>query len=160
MIRLLLFIGLLAYTSTGCLRKECYLTQNTAAAPQEEQTALQNFITANNITATKDPSGYFYQILEPGGDRKPTLCSNLTVTYTGSLTDGTVFDSGTTSFLLSTLIEGWKRALPKIGEGGKIKMYLPPSFAYGPNEIPPSGGRPGIPANSILIFEVELKDIF
>jgi len=144
---------MLLFTQSGCLKK-CAYTQNTSSAPQAEQTELQDFITRNNITAVKDPSGYFYNIITPGDNNKPTLCSNLSVRYTGTLTNGTIFDSGSTSFQLNTLIEGWKRALPKIGVGGKIMMYLPPTFAYG------SRGVGSIPPNSILIFEVELLEIF
>lgn len=150
---ILLVAFILMMGSSSCIKK-CAFTQNTSSAPQAEQTELQDFITRNNITAVKDPTGYFYNIITPGDNNKPTLCSNLSVRYTGTLTNGNIFDSGSTSFQLNTLIEGWKRALPKIGVGGKIMMYLPPTFAYG------SRGVGSIPPNSILIFEVELLEIF
>ncbi|MFZ9718803.1 MAG: FKBP-type peptidyl-prolyl cis-trans isomerase [Chitinophagaceae bacterium] len=152
--RYIVFLMLIAVGFQSCIKKGCALTQNTSSAPQAEQDELQDYITRNNITAVKDPTGYFYSIITPGDNNKPTLCSNLSVSYTGWLTNGTIFDSGSTSFQLNTLIEGWKRALPKIGVGGKIKMYLPPTFAYG------SRGVGSIPPNSILVFEVELREIF
>jgi FKBP-type peptidyl-prolyl cis-trans isomerase FkpA len=76
------------------------------------------------------------------------------IAYTGQLTDGTEFDKNlNASFALSNLIKGWQQAMPLIGEGGFIKMYLPPSLGYG------SVDKGNIPANSILIFDVELMDV-
>jgi len=123
-----------------------------------EVTNLENYLSGAGITgATKTCSGLYYQVLNPGADRSPNVCSYVTVNYKGTLTNGTVFDSTATnspaSFPLITLIEGWKQALPLIKKGGKIRMYLPPSLGYG------SSSSGVIPANSILIFDVELLDI-
>jgi FKBP-type peptidyl-prolyl cis-trans isomerase FkpA len=83
------------------------------------------------------------------------------VKYVGRLESGNVFDqsSGTTpvSFQLGGLIEGWKRALPLLGEGGKMRLYIPPSLGYGPQGlINPNTGAVIIPANQIIIFDMEL----
>ncbi|MBK8146208.1 MAG: FKBP-type peptidyl-prolyl cis-trans isomerase [Bacteroidetes bacterium] len=68
-----------------------------------------------------------------------------------TLLNGTVFDqSNSAVFTLSNLIVGWQQALPLIGIGGSIKIYLPPSLAYG------NKASGSIPANSNLIFEIDL----
>ncbi len=123
----------------------------TTKAPDAEITTLQNYITSNSIVATKDGRGFFYKIETPGGTDKPTNCKAVNVKYTGQLTDGSVFDqSNGATFGLSNLILGWQEGIPLIGKGGKIILYLPPSLAYG------SQSQSGIPANSILIFTIEL----
>jgi FKBP-type peptidyl-prolyl cis-trans isomerase FkpA len=124
----------------------------TTTAPESEVTALETYLTTNNITATKDSRGFYYSISSPGGSSKPDNCATVSVKYKGLLTSGTVFDQSTTavSFPLANLITGWQEGIPLIGITGKIRLYLPPSLGYG------SKGSTGIPANSILIFDVEL----
>ena len=76
------------------------------------------------------------------------------MTYQGKLTDDTEFaPQASSTFILNQLLEGWQFGLQLIQKGGKIKLYLPPSLGYG------AGAQPGIPANSILIFEVTLNDV-
>jgi FKBP-type peptidyl-prolyl cis-trans isomerase len=80
------------------------------------------------------------------------------VHYTGTLIDGTVFDSSVqrgepAEFPLDQVIAGWTEGIQKMNKGGKIKLYVPPQLAYGDD------GRPGIPPGSTLIFDVELLDI-
>ena len=75
--------------------------------------------------------------------------------YSGKLIDGTEFDSsysrGTpATFGVSGVIKGWQEALVLMKPGAKWELYVPPELAYGANP------RPGIPANSLLIFDVEL----
>jgi FKBP-type peptidyl-prolyl cis-trans isomerase len=75
------------------------------------------------------------------------------VNYSGSLTNGSVFDSGNgVSFPLANLIIGWQQGIPLVGKSGKIILYLPPSLGYG------SSAQNGIPANSIMIFTIDLLD--
>ena len=82
---------------------------------------------------------------------KPTVSSNVTVNYTGKLTNGNTFDSGKgVSFGLNQLITGWQYGIPLIAPGGSITLYLPPSLAYG------SRATVDIPANSVLIFTIDL----
>lgn len=81
------------------------------------------------------------------------------VNYTGALAaDGTIFqsslDSGQPiSFSLSQVIKGWTDGIPGMKEGGKRRLVIPADQAYGPQE------RPGIPANSALVFDVELISV-
>lgn len=130
-------------------KEDC--TTPTKTAPQTEVAALEAYLTTNGITASKDPHGFYYTINIPGGTSKPTICSTISVKYTGRLTNGSIFDSSTgATFELSKLITGWQQGIPYIGKGGKITLYLPPSLGYG------SQASGSIPANSILIFDIEL----
>ncbi len=123
----------------------------TTKAPQSEVTALKQYMDASAIKATADDRGFYYTIDSPGSGAKPTLCSNVTVNYRGTLTNGSTFDTASgISFDLSRLIVGWQQGIPLISPGGSITLYLPPSLAYG------SQAQPAIPANSILIFKIDL----
>lgn len=134
----------------GCKTKETCTTP-TKTAPDSEVLAIEAFLTSKGITATKDPHGFYYIITVPGGTSKPTICSTISVKYTGSLTNGSIFDSSTgATFALANLITGWQQGIPYIGKGGKITLYLPPTLGYG------SQSSGSIPANSILIFDIEL----
>ncbi|ULQ54425.1 FKBP-type peptidyl-prolyl cis-trans isomerase [Flavihumibacter fluvii] len=131
----------------------------TAASASSEEPAILSYIAAQSITATKDPSGMYYQIIEPGSGGSPTINSKVAVKYAGYLLNGNKFDEMTTPepdpnkwWSLGGLIEGWKIGIPMIKKGGKIKMIIPSSLAYGCSAIG------SIPANSILIFDVELVD--
>jgi FKBP-type peptidyl-prolyl cis-trans isomerase FkpA len=76
----------------------------------------------------------------------------INVNYTGRLTNGTVFDQGTfpQPYKLYDLIRGWTSTLPLIKQGGRMRLFIPPSLGYGARAIG------SIPANSILVFDVEL----
>ena len=125
-------------------------------APASEVTQLEAYLASATITATKHCSGMYYTIDAAGSGATATICSTVSVKYKGQLTNGTVFDQATApvSFQLGGLIEAWKKGIPLIKPGGKIKLYCPPSLAYGNQAV----GT--IPANSILIFEVELAGVF
>jgi FKBP-type peptidyl-prolyl cis-trans isomerase len=109
------------------------------------------------------PDGLCYEIIAPGEGAPPKPQDTVTVHYTGTLVNGTVFDSSRephagrpaqpAEFQLDQVIPGWTEGLQKIAKGGKIKLYIPPDLAYGDD------GRPGIPPASTLIFDVELLDI-
>ncbi|MFM2325838.1 MAG: hypothetical protein RIR31_40 [Bacteroidota bacterium] len=134
----------------------CQYTTSTFVAPTSEITSLQNYITASHPAAIQHSSGLFYEIINPGsGTAVPEVCSAVTVKYTGTLTNGTMFDQNTTgvSFTLGQLILGWQKGIPLIKKGGSINLYLPPSLGYG------SATVGSIPANSILVFTIQLLDV-
>ncbi|MDB6128409.1 MAG: peptidylprolyl isomerase FKBP-type [Verrucomicrobia bacterium] len=104
------------------------------------------------------PSGLCYEIIKPGEGPAPKLTDTIKANYTGTLVNGTVFDSSVqrnepVEFPLDQVIPGWTEGLQKISKGGKIKLYVPPQLAYGDD------GRPGIPPASTLIFDIEILDI-
>lgn len=132
--------------STACTIKATY--KNDSSATQRAQ--MIAFCNNNGITYTIHPSGILYQIITPGDTAKPNLCTSLTMTYTGKLMTGIQFDKGTITYPLKDLIVGWQIAVPLIGKGGKIKMVIPSSLAYGPNT------NGSIPANSPLYFEMSI----
>lgn len=103
-------------------------------------------------------SGLQYQILEEGTGATPTATSTVKVHYTGTLIDGTKFDSSVDrgepiEFPLNGVIPGWTEGLQLMKEGGKAMLYVPYTLGYGER-----GGGP-IPPYSTLIFEVELIEI-
>lgn len=102
----------------------------------------------------------YYQIQAQGSGGSPNNCSSININYTGQLANGNVFDRGSNvAFTLGRLIEGWKKGLPLIQKGGKIKLYIPPTLGYGSSDIKDSNGSVVIPANSMLIFEISLLDV-
>lgn len=104
-------------------------------------------------------SGLSYIIQAPGEGPHPTPESTVVVNYTGSLIDGTVFDSseghGPATFPVSGVIPGFAEGLQLIGKGGKAKLFIPGNLAYGEQGVPQAGIGP----NTMLIFEIELLDI-
>ena len=134
-------------TSTACTFQAQYKNDSSAT----QRALMIAYCNNNGITYTIHPSGILYQIITPGDSTKPNLCTSLTMTYTGKLMTGIEFQNGTITYALRELIVGWQIAVPLIGKGGKIKMVIPSSLAYGEE------GRPGIPSNAPLYFEMSLK---
>ncbi len=99
-------------------------------------------------------TGLFYEIKDPGNDVHPTSTDDVIVQYEGRFLDNTIFDStaekGPIAFKLNEVIPAWTQGIPLIGEGGRIKLYVPSDLGYGDE------GRPGIPPASTLVFEVQL----
>jgi FKBP-type peptidyl-prolyl cis-trans isomerase len=115
--------------------------------------AIDDYLVNNSITAISDPSGIRYTVQTQGTGAKPCLENTVTVKYVGKLLNtGAQFDASTNpvSFPLDNLILGWKIMLPQFQAGSKVTLYIPSGFAYG-NSVVGS-----IPANSNLIFEIEL----
>lgn len=102
-------------------------------------------------------SGLQYEVIKKGNDVKPTTADKVKVHYTGTLLDGTKFDSSVdkgvpASFSLTKVIKGWTEGLQLMGEGAVYKFYIPYNLAYGCRPAP--GGR--IPLCSSIQFEVEM----
>ena len=151
------------FFATGCFKNNnaCSYTENNIVAPASETTALENYLFSNGITsAVKHPAGFYYEVVNSGTGAKPALCSIVNVAYTGKLTNGNTFDSQTSlSFQLGALIEGWRKGLPLIQKGGSIKLYIPPSLGYGAVDVKDNQGNVVVPANSILIFDIDLMEV-
>ncbi len=106
----------------------------------------------------KTASGIGITMLKEGTGANPKASDTVKVHYRGTLENGQEFDSShkrgqPATFPLSRVIPCWTEGVQKIKVGGKARLVCPPNLAYGSREIP------GIPANSTLIFEIELLDI-
>jgi FKBP-type peptidyl-prolyl cis-trans isomerase FkpA len=144
----------------------CTLTDSAFVAPAAEVTALQNWVIANRPGATSHPSGLFYEIANPGsGTVTPGVCSTVTVKYAGYLTNGSKFDDSSPTypngipFLLGQLILGWQKGIPLVKKGGSLSLYIPPSLGYGNQDVRNNAGVVVVPANSILIFSIQLVEV-
>jgi FKBP-type peptidyl-prolyl cis-trans isomerase FkpA len=156
--------GILCFVLFYSCKKEsgCGYNDLNVVAPANEQQAVQSYLTTNNITtATKDSSGLYYEILNTGdGEGTPNLCSQVSLSYTGKLTSGTVFEQKSTAFTLGSSIEGLRKGIPFIKKGGQMRLYIPPALAYGSKEIKDESGKVIIPANSILVFDISLTSFY
>jgi FKBP-type peptidyl-prolyl cis-trans isomerase FkpA len=156
--------GLLCFVLFYSCKKEsgCGYSDQNIVAPVSEQQAVKDYLTSNNVyTAQKDSSGFYYEVFESGdGDGTPNLCSQVELSYTGKLTNGTIFEQKSTAFTLGSSIEGLRKGIPFIKKGGHMKLYIPPSLAYGSKDIKDNGGNVIIPANSILIFDITLNSFY
>ncbi|HEX5380744.1 MAG TPA: FKBP-type peptidyl-prolyl cis-trans isomerase, partial [Acinetobacter sp.] len=122
------------------------------------QSASDSFLTENakkpGVKTTA--SGLQYIITQEGTGKQPAADSVVTVHYTGKLVDGKVFDSSIQrgepiEFPLNQVIPGWTEGLQLMKEGGKATLFIPAKLGYGEQGVPGT-----IPANSTLIFDVEL----
>ena len=144
---------------SGCLKdpkptNTCDYDPCAYKAPDSEVQMVQNYLASKGISnAVKHCSGLYYVIDDPGTGAQPGACSYVSVHYKGSLTDGTVFDERDYQTFLNRVVQGWTNGIPLIKKGGKIHLYIPPSLGYGSQSNGP------IPANSILIFDVDLFDV-
>ena len=109
---------------------------------------------AGTPAAVTTPSGLRYMVIKPGTGVKPTDTDFVLVAYKGSLKDGTVFDQQARApFPVNAVVPGFSEGLKQMQKGGKYRLWIPSALGYGANATGP------IPANSELIFDVELLDI-
>jgi FKBP-type peptidyl-prolyl cis-trans isomerase FkpA len=159
------FLSLLVVLlTTGCLKNNdtsCTDTDRAIVAPATETAAITAYLTAAGLTGyTQHSSGLFYKIETPSTTNYPNLCSRVVVAYTGKLTNGNSFDQSTgATFTLGSTVEGWRKGIPLVGKGGKIKLVIPPSLGYGIQEVRNNNAVVIIPSNSILVFEVSVNDV-
>jgi FKBP-type peptidyl-prolyl cis-trans isomerase FklB len=148
LVLLLLAAGLMA----GCSPK---------ADDSDPKVAGAAFLAANakkpGVITT--PSGLQYLVLKSGTGPSPKLTDKVTVNYEGRLLDGTIFDSSIeraqpATFPVNGVISGWTEALQMMKVGDQWQLFVPANLAYG-DQSPGAS----IPANSVLIFKVELLDI-
>lgn len=102
-------------------------------------------------------SGMLVEILkssESPDAKSPTAGDSCDVTYSGTLKDGTKFDSGTTSFAPNQVIAGWTEAMQLMAENDKWRLYIPYNLAYGERGSPPK-----IPPYAPLVFEIEIHKV-
>lgn len=121
----------------------------------EDMKLIEQYITANNLqNVQSDENGLHYIIREPGTGGTPKDTSLVKVGYEGKLLNGNIFDrNDEAQFRVNGLVPGFSQALLKLKEGGDLMVIIPSGLAYGPT------ARSGIPANSILIFDIKLLEI-
>lgn len=122
--------------------------------------AGKDFLEANKSKpgVVTTASGLQYKVLTAGTGAKPTSASTVKIHYTGSLIDGTVFDSSVkrgqpAEFPVGGVIPGFAEALSLMSVGSKYVVYMPSELAYGMQQAGP------IPPGSVLVFEIELLGI-
>lgn len=154
----LLVIALLA---GSCLKKESGCPPADQVASGTDQQMLMEYIDNHSISAIKHNSGLYYSIESFGDGEFPTLCSSIKVDFNGFLTTGTKFEYGNDVLLnMKVLLPGWRIGVPLVKPGGKIKLYLPPSLAYGYQGKKDDNGNQIVPGNSIVIYEVSLAEFY
>src|SRR5690606_24122949 len=123
---------------------------------------ITEHLAKNKIKATKTESGIYYNITKEGTGPQAEAGKKVSVNYTGMLLNGEKFNSNVDpqfqhvqpfEFVLGAgnVIKGWDEGIALLKKGGKATLYIPSTLAYGANS--PS---PKIPANSVLVFDVEL----
>jgi len=122
---------------------------------------IESYLAENNLEATKTNSGLYYVLTEEGAGPAASAGDSITVHYTGSLINGEKFDSSVDrgepiKFPVGkgAVIPGWDEGLLLLNQGSKATFIIPSTLAYGHNGRPPV-----IPANAILLFDVELLDV-
>ena len=145
----LVFLILLA-TIAGCKKVQFDYTET-------DRKIIQDYIASHKLTNVKTTtSGLHYVIENPGTIGRPTIFSTVIINYTGRLANDTIFDTnagnGPATFSLTDVVRGWQEGIPLFGRGGKGKLLIPSALGYGRQ---PSGI---IPANSVLIFDINLID--
>lgn len=136
---------------------EAKMTEAKTTAEKTQSAYFQEIAQKEGIQKTE--SGIYYEVLQEGTGASPTIESKVKVHYTGSLTDGTVFDSSVergepATFPVNGVIPGWQEIVPMMKVGAKWRIHIPFSLAYGER-----GAGEKIPPFSPLVFEMELLDI-
>lgn len=135
----------------------CKKTDTAAVAQAQaaaDDAAIQAYIKANysTTTFTKDPSGLYYSIIQAGTGAYPTSTSNVSISYTGTILNGAVFETGpSNNFALSTQIKGWQIGIPHINPGGTILLLVPSALGYGP------AGYGSVGPNEVLMYTIGLQ---
>ena len=140
---------------TGYLQKA--KSEKSAVARKAGETFLANNKTKSGVVTL--PSGMQYLVIKQGTGPKPTASDTVRCHYTGTLIDGTVFDSSVergepAEFPVGGVIRGWVEALQLMPVGSKWKLFIPSELAYGDNQA-----GPNIAPGSTLVFDVELLEI-
>jgi len=142
-------------------------SQQQAMAERRQKQSEENVVEGRKfLEANKEKegvkvmaSGLQYEILKEGDGEKPSATDTVLAHYTGTLIDGTVFDSSVergrpSEFPVNRVIRGWTEALQQMPVGSKWRLYIPSDLAYGERGAPPMIGP-----NAVLIFDVELLEI-
>ncbi len=148
------FIHFIVFCLLSISHLSCTKTSS-AEQDKKDDDAITSYLNQHTINATKTSSGLYYTIEQPGTGMQVSSNNTVYMKYKAYLLDGTIFDEnkiGTTLSLPNT-IKGWQEGIPKFKVGGKGKLFIPSKLGYG------TEATGSIPANSVLIFEVEVIEI-
>ncbi len=152
-----LFLSLLGCSGENAPIQKIELKKET---PMSNEAAAIEFMKANASEpgVVETASGLQYKVIETGAGATPTAQDTVAAHYAGRLLDGSEFDSSYSrgeplTIPVGGVIAGWTEALLLMKEGDKWTLYVPPELGYGARGIGP------IPANSALIFDIELVEV-
>jgi FKBP-type peptidyl-prolyl cis-trans isomerase len=168
---ILLSVGLMLACVLILVLAQIGSKQDSAIAVQQATPASINVLENNNLIASKTmsdanevvttPSGLKYVDLEEGTGATPQTGQKVTVHYTGTLEDGTKFDSSRDrkqpfdfKIGVGQVIKGWDEGVGTMKVGGRRQLIIPPELGYGIR-----GAGDVIPPNAVLLFDVELLKV-
>ena len=132
-------------------------------APAVPLTPEQAFLARNRKLrgVIQTASGMQYRVVTPAAGPHPTDADVALVNYEGKLVNGTTFDKSTqpVPMPVSAVVPGFSEALKLMAKGEKIRVWIPSSLAYGAEDQRDEQGKVVIPANSTLVFDIELVDL-
>ncbi len=141
------------------------LSADLIAEPRTQQEEDKNLIISyamdKSLNVESTPSGLYFQILKEGEGDIVKWGDRISVHYKGYFMDGKVFDSSyrkgkPIEFYVGNMIDGWNEGLRLLKPGGKALFLILSSLAYGAEDFKNSKGKVIVPANSVLIFELEV----
>ncbi|MDP5199632.1 FKBP-type peptidyl-prolyl cis-trans isomerase [Flavobacterium sp. DG2-3] len=124
---------------------------------EQNEKEIADYLAKNNLTAKRTSTGLYYIVNEEGTGKQPSILSTVTVKYKGYFTSGKTFDQSKdagATFPLNKVIKGWQEGIPFFKEGGKGVLLIPSHLGYGSYDDPR-----GIPAGSVLLFDIELISV-
>lgn len=146
--------------------EEEYRKGETDAAQKQkgiDEKIIVDYLAKNGLSgkAQKTENGVYYIVNQAGTGPQPQRGDAISIHYTGKLLDGKVFDSSQKTgqplqlqIGVGMVIPGWDESILKLSKGTKATLVIPSTMAYGPQ-----GSPPAIPANAVLVFDVELLDV-
>jgi len=159
MLRLFLILPILLVASLGCQQNKS-TTSNASTASSTEASQPPASSAAPSAATRTTASGLQIQDLQIGTGTEAVTGKQVSMHYTGTLTDGTKVDSsvGGSPYTLTLgggeVIAGWDEGIVGMRVGGKRRLTIPPSLGYGA-----PGRPPVVPPNATLVFDLELMDV-
>lgn len=153
--RLLLGVAIIVGVLAACTKPEVY---DEKAQLEIDETIIKDWALAHEVTFTRLDTGLYYRIITPGtGVNDGAETDTLKVEYVGRLMNDSIFSTATAvnpfRFVRNSVMPGWVTGLKLIKPGGRIELLVPSFLAYR-NYV-----TPGVPANSVLYFDISLKEI-
>lgn len=138
----------------GCISASCGKYSDEDIKSFDDKIA--SYVKKNNLEMTKSESGLYYQVHEEGEGEPIKGTAIISAIYTGKLLNGKIFDEQKepTELTLKNLIHGWREVAHYLKPEGKATIIVPPQLGYGQQKLPE------IPESSILIFDIEIVNVY